>query len=148
MRPLNFITAITVAFFSLTGCADDGSENTVVQPEVSSVEGHDGSFRTDLKANGEIFSIKNDGAGLVEASYFFSEPPSKEVLANRILAMMGALEIDKVFIEKIGGRLKKNRRLENAEFVLPLTDMDGTVYKFNYVSDAENNFFVINYSSK
>ncbi|WP_078083010.1 hypothetical protein [Microbulbifer mangrovi] len=149
MKFYKLIGTAVLPFISLMGCAEEGSATGAsVKAELTANAEQESSLSTELKGKGEILSIKKEPAGTIKASYFFSEPPTKEDLANKILEMMEEVEISDEFIQKISGRLIKNRSLRKDNFSLPLTDMDGTVYQFDFLSDAENSFFVINYSSK
>lgn len=149
MKFYKLIGTVVLPFISLMGCVEEGSATgSSAQAELTEGAVQESSLSTDLKNEGEILSIKKEADGTIKASYFFSEPPSKEDLADRILVIMDEVGISDEFIEKIGGRLTRNRTLGKEEFSLPLTDMNGDVYQFDFFSDAENSFFVINYSSK
>lgn len=149
MRFYKLIGTAVLPFISLMGCVEDG---VAIGPEAQTELGGNGvqesNLSTELKGEGEILSIKKDTAGTIKASYFFTASPTKEELANRILEILSEVEVNDEFIQKISGRLKRSRALGKEEFSLPLTDIDGTVYQFDFFSDFENSFFVINYSSK
>ncbi|MCQ3830094.1 hypothetical protein HXX02_11600 [Microbulbifer elongatus] len=149
MKLYRLIGTVAIPFISLMGCAEEGSaKGPAARSEVTEVSDPTKSLSTELKGDGEILSIKREADGVIRASYFFSEPPSKEKLAVRILSMMESVGINDEFIQKISGRIKRSRAIDKENFSLPLTDMDGRVYSFSFSSDTENSLFVINYSSK
>ncbi|QKX16781.1 hypothetical protein [Microbulbifer sp. YPW1] len=137
------IGTAALQFIALMGCVEE-SRATGAEEQAKITRS---ALKTKLKSKGDILSIGAGSSGSIKASYIFTSEPTKERLANRIVEMMRELGINKEFIQKIRGRLKGNRALGKKEFSLQLTDMDGVVYRFEFFSDTENQFFVINYSS-
>ena len=143
------MNAVALIIIPLAGCAEDSSaERDVTQGGFSSGTGHHAGLQTETRAGGEIFSFSEDELGNIKASYFFTSPPTAAQLSSRIIEMMERAHINKEFIQQIGTRLPKNRALNKEEFSLPLTDMEGKVYRFDFRSDIENRFYVINYISE
>ncbi|WP_160151979.1 hypothetical protein [Microbulbifer sp. ALW1] len=139
---------VTLLFIPLTGCAESissGKNNSRTDLEKKIFP--DSEIKTELKDHGNILSIKRGETGTIDASYVLTYPPTREDLANRIIELMKVVEINGEFIQKMGSRLQRNRVLGKEEFSLPLTDFDGKVYRFNFISDTENGFYVISYAS-
>lgn len=149
MRIWKLANAVVLIFIPLAGCAEDGSaDKDITQVGLSRGDVHSTELQTELRDGGEIFTVGKDESGSIKASYFFTSPPTAKELSDRIIEMMKGMHINKEFIQKISTRLPRNRTLNKEEFSLPLTDIDGTVYRFNFISDIENRFFVINYISE
>lgn len=147
MKFFKLVSSVALIFVSLTGCAEEGKANSgAAHSRAGEIVSQPTSLKTELKDGGAVLTIGKDASGAVKASYFFTVAPTQEDLASRIVEMMGEVEINEGFIQKISPRLRRSRVLGNTDFSLPLTDVDGTVYQFNYISDIENSFFVINYT--
>ncbi|WP_226664179.1 hypothetical protein [Microbulbifer aggregans] len=149
MKAMKMVSAVFLVCMPLAGCAEEsGSENYSGQASVSRATEYSSELQTELRDSGEILAVGRGESGGVNASYFYTSPPSREELASRIVEMMSLAGVSQEFIQKIGGRLQRNRTLNKEEFSLPLTDVDGKIYQFSFSSDIDNSFYVINYTAK
>lgn len=97
-----------------------------------------------LLHSGDIF-IKNNETS---ANYFSTEPIASEKLAKRLTWVLQQMNASLRIINFSKSRLPTNRRLKKDNFILPLTDEDGTIYQFIYTSDIEAKFYSIYYEKR
>ena len=67
------------------------------------------------------------------------------MLAKRIIHILKLTNASKSIINFAELRLHRHPSLKKAKFKVPLTDDDGTVYKFTYSSDMQSGLFTLNY---
>lgn len=102
------------------------------------------AIQSEILSSGDILVIsKNNGKPL--ASYFSTKRAKKEMLAKRIIHILKLTNASKSIINFAELRLHRHPSLKKAKFKVPLTDDDGTVYKFTYSSDMQSGLFTLNY---
>lgn len=98
----------------------------------------------DLLKSGDIFVLDNSDSELV-ASYFSTLPSNSETQFKHIVWLLNRIRAETSFIALVEQRLPNNRRLKKDNFVLTLTDIDSSQHKFEYISNAEQRLYTLNY---
>ena len=89
--------------------------------------------------------MSEDAKGKSTASYISTKPTDKETIAQRIIQILKKMHVNESFLKFVETSLPKNRALKNENFRLPLTDIDGTEYRFIYASDLEYGLYILDY---
>ena len=103
------------------------------------------SRKTTILQSGDILVLSESGKGKPTASYISTKPADKGVIAQRIIEILKKTQANESFLKFVETNLPNNRALKNDNFTLPLTDIDGTEYRFTYSSDLEYGLYIINY---
>ena len=103
------------------------------------------SRKTTILQSGDILVLSEDAKGKPTASYISTKPADKETIAQRIIQILKKTQVNESFLKFVETSLPQNRALKNDNFRLPLTDIDGTEYRFTYDSDLEYGIYIMNY---
>lgn len=141
----SFSTAMLAAVPMLC-CAEE--HTTALTPATKqSSPSADTDTRVELLATGDVFTVRAVNKREVIASFFTTEPAGGEALLERIIWILKKIDADPEFVDAVRQRLPNNPRLKQNDFSLTLTDMDGDQHLLKYVSDANNRFYILNYSN-
>jgi len=131
MKPHSILLSGLLLLAPLSSCADGSTDNTAKQV-------------SKILDSGDILTISTDKTS-ASASYFSTSPADRTQLANRMLNILKKTNASNSIISFAESRLKQHPRLKRDNFKVPLTDKDGTVYKFTYISDANSRLYLLNY---
>lgn len=151
MRPFNRFTLLGI-FLSMpiVACAEQEPANKqAIEKKLTNQKEKTApsaaTHQQSITANGDIFMRVQQEGGATEANYFSTQVADQETLAKRMIWMLEQVEASPQIIEFAKSRLPTNRRLNNDQFTLPLTDKDGITHQFIYHSNSEYHFYTINY---
>lgn len=98
-----------------------------------------------ISESGDILTLSLRDKTSPSASYFSTAPAERPELATRMLNILNETNASKSIIDYARSKLIKHPRLKRANFKVKLTDDDGTIYMFNYISDPDSGLYVLNY---
>lgn len=131
MKSNSFFLTGLLLFIPLCGCADGSPNNSVNQ-------------HSKILDSGDILTIFTDATS-PSASYFSTSPADRVQLADRMLDILKQTHASMSIINFAESRLRTHPRLERDNFKVPLTDKDGSIYNFTYISDTDTHLYIINY---
>ncbi len=155
MNLLKPLFTSTLLLLPLISCAEDHENTTFNKNQSTQVLAMNQSNdlatnqsenrTTKLLPSGDILTLAETENGSPSASYFSCSPAERTELAKRMLNILKSTKASKSIIAFAESSLNDHPRLKRSRFKVPLTDDDGTVYKFTYSSDIESNLYILNY---